>query len=306
MSESTRPLSFLVKVTIAHAVSYFVVGIVAATVLDYESLFAEPVISEYMRGFGSVALFVGPVVQLIRGLITALVLLPFRTVLATRYGWLWLWLLLVGIGILSTSAAAPSSIEGVVYTKLPLWYHFIGLPEMLLQTLLFSFLVFLVARYPHGVLAALPPVFERIVRAAVAASLAFVGYAVVSVLFAIGAGAEVTAEQSLTLQVQGTFIAPFVLNGVIAFVAARGLSTRNRLIAALASYVLGSLSIFLYQAVVMGAVSLLYALVAPILPALILWLLIPREGHGLDAPATSDSIGSPGAAAGVESHRVSS
>jgi hypothetical protein len=305
MNESARPLSFLVKVTIAHAASYFVVGIVAATVFDYESLFAEPVISDYMRGFGSVALFVGPLVQVLRGLITALVLLPFRSVLATRHGWLWLWLLLVGIGILSTSAAAPSSLEGVVYTKLPLWYHFIGLPEMLVQTLIFSVLVWLVARYPQGVLAALPPVFERIVRATVAASLAFVGYAVVSVLFALGAGAEVTAEQSLTLQVQGTFIAPFVLNGAIAFVAARGLSPRNRLIAALASYVLGSLSIFLYQAVVMGAPSLLYALMAPILPALILWLLIPRESRGPDAPTPPDSMGSHGAAADVGSHSIS-
>ena len=113
-----------------------------------------------------------------------------------------------------------------------------------------------------------------------------------SVLFALGAGAEVTAEQSLTVQVQGTFIAPFVLNGAIAFVAARGLSARNRLIAALASYVLGSLSIFLYQAVIMGAVSLLYALVAPILPALILWPLIPREGHGSDAPSSSGATNS--------------
>ena len=289
MNASTRPLSFVVKVTVAHAASYFVVGIVAATVFDYESLFAEPVISDYMRGFGSVALFIGPVVQVIRGLITALVLLPFRNVLATRHGWLWLWLLLVGIGILSTSAAAPSSIEGVVYTKLPLWYHLIGLPEMLLQTLIFSFLVFLVARYPKGVLAALPPVFERIVRATVAASLAFVGYAVVSVLFALGAGAEVTAEQSLTLQVQGTFIAPFVLNGAIAFVAARGLSPRNRAVAAVASYVLGSLSIFLYQAIIMGAVNPLYALVAPTLPALIVWLLIPREALGRDAPSSPDA-----------------
>jgi hypothetical protein len=304
MNASTRPLSFLVKVTIAHAASYFVVGIVAATVFDYESLFAEPVISDYMRGFGSVALFVGPLVQVLRGLITALVLLPFRNVLATRHGWLWLWLLLVGIGILSTSAAAPSSLEGVVYTKLPLWYHFIGLPEMLVQTLIFSVLVWLVARYPQGVLAALPPVFERIVRATVAASLAFVGYAVVSVLFALGAGAEVTAEQSLTLQVQGTFIAPFVLNGAIAFAAARGLSARNRLMAALASYVLGFLSIFLYQAVILGAASPLYALVAPILPALILWLLIPREGHG-HAPSTSDTTQSDNAAADTDSHSMS-
>lgn len=305
MNVSTRPSTFLLKVTIAHVVSYFVVGILAATVLDYEAIFAEPVISDYMRGFGSVALFVGPVVQVARGLITALVLLPFRSVLGGRYGWLWLWLLLVGIGILSTSAAAPSSIEGVIYTRLPLWYHLIGLPEILLQTLMFSVLVALIARHPRGVLAALPPVFERFVRAAVTASLAFVGYAVVSVLFAIGAGADVTAEQSLTLQVQGTFISPFIVNGVIAFVAAGGLSARRRAAAGLASYAFGFLTIFLYQAVILGATNPFYALLAPTLPALIVWLLIPKDAPTPDQSVTSDATTSRGAASGVGSHSVS-
>ena len=59
-----------------------------------------------------------------------LVLLPFRIVLAaTRWGWLQLWLLIVGVGIVSTPAAAPSSIEAVIYTRLPLWYHAVGSPR---------------------------------------------------------------------------------------------------------------------------------------------------------------------------------
>ena len=52
--------------------------------------------------------------------------------------WLILWGLLVTIGILSTPAAAPSSIEGMVYTRVPMWYHLLGLPEVVLQTLAFS------------------------------------------------------------------------------------------------------------------------------------------------------------------------
>ena len=104
-----------------------------------------------MVAFGSTALFLGPLLQVVRGMVIATVLLPFRSALASkRNGWLHLWLLLIGIGLVSTSAAAPSSLEGIVYTRLPLWYHAIGLPEMLIQTLVFSCLVHAHLRIPAG------------------------------------------------------------------------------------------------------------------------------------------------------------
>ena len=156
-----------------------------------------------MRPFGSVAVFVGPLVQVARGAIIAVVLLPFREVFGRRHGWLWLWGLLVGVGIVSTSAAAPSSLEGIVYSELPLWYHAIGLPEMLIQTLAFSALVAFYERNPDGALAVLPPVFSRLLGALVVASLAFAGYAIVSVAFALLAGARIDADENLTLEVQG-------------------------------------------------------------------------------------------------------
>lgn len=281
----------MVRVTLLHVVTYLVVGIMASIAFDYAALFERPVIRDYMREFGSVSLFVGPVVQVVRGVIIAAVLLPFRQVLAGRLGWLWLWLLLVGIGIISTSAAAPSSVEGLVYTRVPLWYHAIGLPEMLLQTLVFSVLASMYARFPHGLLAALPPVFERIMRALVAASLAFVGYAVVSVVFALVAGAGVDAEQNLSLEVQGLFIVPFLANGAIAFIANRGVSSPGRqLVAGLASLAVGAAAILVYQAVVSGAVSPLYALVAPVLPAAIVWLLVLRKRATTPGSPTLDDV----------------
>ncbi|HKZ89344.1 MAG TPA: hypothetical protein VJ300_03700 [Thermoplasmata archaeon] len=39
------------------------------------------------------------------------------------------------------SGAVPGSIEGLVYTKLPLWFRAISLPEILLQTQAFSWLL---------------------------------------------------------------------------------------------------------------------------------------------------------------------
>ncbi len=279
---------FLLRTTMLHVVSYLLVGIVASVVLDYASLFAQPVIRDYMVEFGSVSLFVGPVIQVLRGIIIAAVLLPFRGVLAGRLGWLWLWLLLVGIGILSTSAAAPSSIEGIVYTQLPLWYHAIGMPEMLVQTLTFSVFVAFYERHPQGLLAVLPPVFERLVRALVSASLAFVGYAVISVAFAIMAGATIDAEQSLSLQTQGLFVSPFLINFGLAFIAAGGLSLARRNLVGVASYVLSATVILAYQAIVLGSPDIVYASIAPLVPAVVVWLLVPkRDGDESKPPALS-------------------
>jgi hypothetical protein len=190
-------------------------------------------------------------------------------VLRQRNGWLWLWLLLIGIGIVSTSAAAPSSIEGLVYTELPLWYHAIGLPEMLIQTLAFSALVALYEHRPAGLLATLPPAFDRLLRAVVVASLAFVGYALISVAFALLAGATLDAEQNLSIQVQGVFVVPFLANGAIAYVALRStrMTTGRAFVAGVVSYIVGFAAIFAYQALVTGTASPQYALIAPIIPA---------------------------------------
>ena len=290
MSTSRPVVGFLTRVTAAHVVTYFAVGLIAAAVFDYEELFTQPIVRDFMRPFGSVAVIVGPLLQVVRGLVIAAVLIPFRSILAARLGWLWLWLLFIGIGILSTPAAAPGSLEGAVYSQLPWWYHLIGMPEMLVQTLLFSVLTGLIARHPDGVMAALPPVFDRIVRALVVACLSFIGYAVVSVIFAIAAGAAVGSADNLSPAVQGVFVTPLLANGVIAFFASSASDSRWRAASAVASYAIGAVAIFGYQMLVFGSAGILYALVAPVLPALIVWLASNRR-HRDDTTAASDKEG---------------
>jgi len=288
--EPTTAARFVVRATVIHVVTYFVVGIVAALAIDYATLFEQPVIRDYMRPFGSVSLLIGPVVQILRGIIIGLVLLAFRRGLAERSGWLRLWLLLVGIGIFSTYAAAPSSIEGLFYTNIPLWYHAIGLPEMLVQTLLFSVVLAFYLRHPAGVVAALPRVHTSILGALVVACLAFVGYAIVSVVFAFAAGATVDPSVNLTLKVQGLFLVPFLANGVVAYVAARAdRSAQRMLFAGLASYVVGAAAMLGYQSLVTGTVDPLYALLAPLLPAIIVAAL--SRGRSERAARTFDSDG---------------
>jgi hypothetical protein len=40
-------------------------------------------------------------------------------------------------------------LEGIIYTVLPLWLHLIGLPEILLQSLFLSLLVFYWVNHPQ-------------------------------------------------------------------------------------------------------------------------------------------------------------
>ena len=81
--------------------------------------------------------------QIIRGIVFALVLWPFRKVLFDeKYGWFMLWALFLGLAILSTSGPTPGSIEGIIYTKIPISAQLLYLPEVIIQTFLFS--VFLI------------------------------------------------------------------------------------------------------------------------------------------------------------------
>jgi hypothetical protein len=141
---------FAGRVTSCHLVTYFITGVLAYTLLDYEALFQTSGFACLMRPISSRWVAAGPALQVVRGLIFAVALYPFRSVfLGGGPGWLRLWGLLVGLAILSTAGAAPGSVEGLIYTKIPLGSQLIGLPEVLLQTLAFSLLVTVWHRHPH-------------------------------------------------------------------------------------------------------------------------------------------------------------
>jgi hypothetical protein len=95
-----------------------------------------------MRPIGSKWVAAGPALQVIRGLVFAVVLYPFRKVfLDENRGWLKLWGLFLGLAILSTMGPSPGSIEGLIYTRLSVVEHLRGLPEVIVQTLVLSALL---------------------------------------------------------------------------------------------------------------------------------------------------------------------
>lgn len=143
---------FLVRITLCHVVTYFVAGFAAYTLMDYRTQFQSERLSCFMLPTDSVWVALGPSFQVVRGLIFALALYPFRHVfLDEARGWLKLWGLFLGLAILSTAGPAPGSVEGMIYTKLPLVGQILGLWEVVLQTLALSVLLVAWHRRPHRV-----------------------------------------------------------------------------------------------------------------------------------------------------------
>ena len=135
--------TFFWRVSSSHIISYFIMGIIASILLDYREAFENPPMSFFMKPTDSPLVAAGPVLQVIRGLIFAVVLWFFKeSILFRKYGWLKLWLMIIGLSILSTTGPAPGSIEGFIYTTIPVILQVSGYLEVIPQTLLFSLIVF--------------------------------------------------------------------------------------------------------------------------------------------------------------------
>jgi hypothetical protein len=134
-------LKFIGKVTMIHITTYILCGMIFSTLFSYQELFLLGSAESFMRPFNGTSTLIGPVVQVIRGALFGLVLLLIKDYFTGKYAWLKLWALIAILGIINTPAPAPSSIEGIIYTQLPLEFHLKGAPEILVQTLLFSYFV---------------------------------------------------------------------------------------------------------------------------------------------------------------------
>jgi len=130
---------FLWRVAYSHVLAYFFAGIFALTFMGYREQFASGSLSLLMLPVDSPRVALGPMLQILRGLVIGLVLLPLRNVfIGDKNGGIKLGLLVFGLSAISAIGPAPGSFEGVIYTVLPLQYHLLGLPETLLYVTLFT------------------------------------------------------------------------------------------------------------------------------------------------------------------------
>lgn len=135
--------SIVIKTVVAHTVTYLIAGILAYSIFNYPRLFSKTELRFFMRQTSHPLVKLGVIFQPLRGVIFGIAFFILRDSFFTQSnGWLLMWIVLVCLSILSTFGPTPSSIEGVLFTKLPLRIHLIGLPEILLQSFLLSFVVY--------------------------------------------------------------------------------------------------------------------------------------------------------------------
>jgi hypothetical protein len=126
----------VIKTMVTHTVTYFLLGLATFWCFDYSRKLAEPGVRSLMRQTDDPLVMAGPLFQPIRGLLFGLAFYLLREPLfGPRKGWLVLWLVLVVVGILGTFGPAPGSVEGMIYTTLPLRFHLESLPEIVVQAL---------------------------------------------------------------------------------------------------------------------------------------------------------------------------
>jgi len=148
----TRPviIEAVLKTAVTHTVTYFIMGLLASTILDYAGWFAESSLNLMMRQTNDPWVMAGPLFQPIRGILFGLVFYLLREpFFQKKNGWLVMWFTLVVVGILSTFGPTPGSIEGLLYTVFPLWVHLQGLPEVLRQSLFLSLILFHWVKHPQ-------------------------------------------------------------------------------------------------------------------------------------------------------------
>lgn len=143
-------LALAAKTIVAHSVTYFFMGILASTFLNYAERFARPEMACWMRQLDDPLIMAGPLFQPIRGLIFALAFFPLREILfGKKNGWLIMGGTLVALGILSTFGPPPGSIEGMIYTRIPILDQLTGWLEVVPQALLLSVILFYWVNHPE-------------------------------------------------------------------------------------------------------------------------------------------------------------
>jgi len=140
---------FLWRTTAVHVITYFLVGIIAMNAFNYGNIFTSGNLGSFMKSLDSPWVALGPGLQVFRGLIFALVLWPFKSIFIDEdHGWLKLWVLFIGLSILSTFGPALGSIDGMIYTTIPIKHQLLFLPELLFQSFLLAFLISYWCRKP--------------------------------------------------------------------------------------------------------------------------------------------------------------
>jgi hypothetical protein len=274
--------NFAFRVIVAHMATYFIFGIIMSNVFDYGEIFKMEIIRDYMLPMSEHNIVLGPFMQPVRGLIFAIGLWPLRGFLIEKKrGWLILWGLLVTIGILSTPAAAPSSIEGILYSKIPMWYHLMGLPEIILQTLAFS--IWLIWWERQSERSHEPetkkenPLITEIIKSIMSACFAYIGYAIGGLTLVALSTTEIDVHAAGSdFKMQFMFVVAFIVNVITVFWIARKWQSNQVALWAvfLIFWLIDAIVPWLYQTIVFGSSFIPAVIMLGFFPAVIITISV--------------------------------
>ena len=151
MEKKQIPVKYFWQVTYAHTISYWIAGVIAISFFDYREWWSTEAFQAFYRDIDlPIIALGGGVLQILRGFIVALVLLPLRkTFFEEKNGLLKLALIVAGFSIISTYGAVITSFEGLIYLKVPFIYHIKGIPEGLIWLSLFIGILYISIKFGH-------------------------------------------------------------------------------------------------------------------------------------------------------------
>jgi len=150
MENNKSLVKYFWQITYAHVIAYFIAGFFAVLVMNYRDLYMTEAISSFMHPVDTPIVALGPVLQIFRGVILALVLLPLRKIFfEEKYGFIKLGVLVIGLSLISTIGPTVGSFDGYIYTKIPVVYQIMGYPEAIIYVSLFVGILFLSKKYEH-------------------------------------------------------------------------------------------------------------------------------------------------------------
>jgi len=150
MEKKSGVVQYFWQIMYAHTIAYFIAGIFAVVVMNYRELYATEIISSVMLPVDTPIVALGPLLQIFRGIIIALILWPLRKAFfEEKYGLLKLGLIVIGLSLLSTIGPTMGSFDGYIYTKIPYMYQILGYPETIIYVLLFIGILAVSKKYAH-------------------------------------------------------------------------------------------------------------------------------------------------------------
>jgi len=150
MEEKHSMVKYFWQITYAHTIAYFIAGIFAVVVINYRELYSTEIISSFMLPVDTPIVALGPFLQVFRGIIIALILLPLRkTFFEEKRGLLKLGLIIIGLSLISTIGPTMGSFDGYIYTKISYKYQILGYPEAIIYVLLFIGILNVSIKYSH-------------------------------------------------------------------------------------------------------------------------------------------------------------